>query len=208
MSVEIVSGASVDKWTIDPTSKAGRVTLYDAAGNALLGAARVITGVYSFSLNDVAGATGTANNYLSLLNPAGSGIQIALLRADYNAYAVAATIAKSSMRLSRISAATVGTTSTAYTKHKGTMASALGIIRTGNPTVTLVADIKGFPPPVCITAVGCMSSPEIDLNPRDEREQFHFAEGEGCCFNHAVVAQNANSTFNIRLMWMEFTGTF
>lgn len=29
------SGASTDEWTIDPTSKAGRVTLYDSAGNEL-----------------------------------------------------------------------------------------------------------------------------------------------------------------------------
>jgi len=31
----IKSGASSDQWTIDPTSKAGRITLYDAAGNCL-----------------------------------------------------------------------------------------------------------------------------------------------------------------------------
>lgn len=31
----IRSGATADEWTIDPTSKAGRVTLYDAAGNPL-----------------------------------------------------------------------------------------------------------------------------------------------------------------------------
>src|SRR5678810_1141871 len=31
----IPSGATSDKWTIDPTSKAGRVTLYDASGNLI-----------------------------------------------------------------------------------------------------------------------------------------------------------------------------
>lgn len=35
MSTEVKSGASADLWTIDPTSKAGRVTLYDAAGNEI-----------------------------------------------------------------------------------------------------------------------------------------------------------------------------
>lgn len=35
MSIIVKSGASGDLWTVDPTSKAGRVTLYDAAGNAL-----------------------------------------------------------------------------------------------------------------------------------------------------------------------------
>lgn len=35
MSVSIKSGASSDLFTVDPTSKAGRVTLYDTQGNAL-----------------------------------------------------------------------------------------------------------------------------------------------------------------------------
>src|SRR6266516_2034229 len=36
MALTIVSGASTDQWTIDPTSKAGRVTLYDSAGNPII----------------------------------------------------------------------------------------------------------------------------------------------------------------------------
>ena len=32
MSVQVISGASADLWTIDPTSKAARVTLYDSLG--------------------------------------------------------------------------------------------------------------------------------------------------------------------------------
>jgi hypothetical protein len=35
MAIQVVSGASADQWTIDPTSKAGRVTLYDASGNPI-----------------------------------------------------------------------------------------------------------------------------------------------------------------------------
>lgn len=35
MSVSVKAGASSDLWTIDPTSKAGRVTLYDASGREL-----------------------------------------------------------------------------------------------------------------------------------------------------------------------------
>ncbi len=35
MSTKIVSGASADLLTVDPTSKAARVTLYDTAGNAI-----------------------------------------------------------------------------------------------------------------------------------------------------------------------------
>ncbi len=33
---QVQSGASSDLWTIDPASNAGRVSLYDAAGNALI----------------------------------------------------------------------------------------------------------------------------------------------------------------------------
>jgi len=36
MALPIVSGASTDQWTVDPTSKAGRVTLYDTAGNPII----------------------------------------------------------------------------------------------------------------------------------------------------------------------------
>ena len=35
MAFKIQSGASTDLWTIDPTSKAGRVTIYDATGRDL-----------------------------------------------------------------------------------------------------------------------------------------------------------------------------
>jgi len=37
MSTDIISGGSVDLWTIDPASKAGRVTLYDGNGLPLTG---------------------------------------------------------------------------------------------------------------------------------------------------------------------------
>lgn len=37
MSVTTKSGATSDLWTIDPTSKAGRVTIYDASGRDLSG---------------------------------------------------------------------------------------------------------------------------------------------------------------------------
>lgn len=51
----IKSGAGTDQWTIDPVSKAGRVTLYDAAGNPLttlpvtvanFPASQLVTGVF------------------------------------------------------------------------------------------------------------------------------------------------------------------
>jgi hypothetical protein len=35
MCAVIKSGATTDQWTVDPTSKAGRVTLYDSAGHAV-----------------------------------------------------------------------------------------------------------------------------------------------------------------------------
>jgi hypothetical protein len=37
MSADIISGASSDLWTIDPSSKAGRVTLYDGNGLPISG---------------------------------------------------------------------------------------------------------------------------------------------------------------------------
>ena len=41
----IQSGASADQWTIDPTSKAGRGTLYDASGNVLIGSKTIANSI-------------------------------------------------------------------------------------------------------------------------------------------------------------------
>jgi hypothetical protein len=42
----IKSGATTDQWTIDPTSKAGRVTLYDPAGNVIESVYDPVTNAY------------------------------------------------------------------------------------------------------------------------------------------------------------------
>jgi len=69
----IKSGASADNWTIDPTSKAGRVSLYDTAGNPIdstldtngeyhIGAA-IIQSVYASTKNSEASASILASSY-------------------------------------------------------------------------------------------------------------------------------------------------
>lgn len=87
----IKSGATSDQLTIDPTSKAARMTLYDTSGNSMgtsstplpVRTARPYTGTftgdYLLSTYRSVGAAGLQNLF-SLWNPVGSGKNIALRR--------------------------------------------------------------------------------------------------------------------------------
>src|SRR3990167_9601178 len=70
MSVEIKSGASTDLWTIDPVSKAGRVTLYDTAGNQL---EHIESFIGSCSTFRTLGNAAVPQNILTIENLTGSG---------------------------------------------------------------------------------------------------------------------------------------
>jgi hypothetical protein len=64
----IKSGASTDQWTIDPTSKAGRVTLYDPAGNPIASVLDPFTGKYDQSVSM------RQNVFASVLNSSSANI--------------------------------------------------------------------------------------------------------------------------------------
>ena len=94
----IKSGASVDQWTIDATSKAGRMSIYDTAGNAIHSAAGVdgfyregnalIQDVFASSKNSnlsasiaPSGTWGTTSNSESTLGIAGIQVSSFLTQA-------------------------------------------------------------------------------------------------------------------------------
>lgn len=195
-----VAAIIVDTDGVTPLSSGGSLPVR-------LKSARTIRGVYSYAITDLAGNAGNPYTYLTLFNPAASGVIVALKKFDYNAYAVAAATTKVSARLSRISAHSAGTlvtSSTGYAKHKTSYSDGLAEVRFTNVTVTQVADIKPFSPPVVITAVGAYGAPELDLNPRDEDEEVILAEGQGVSIYQAGVG-NVNSTYNLRWLWEEYT---
>jgi hypothetical protein len=188
---------------------AAKVTLYTAAGVAytpVLASTRTHVGIYSYALVDQAGQASQPYYFLSLFNPNLSGRKCAIKKVDYNAYAVAATIAKSSIILGRTTAASGGSDQSAgIAKHSGATAP-VGVIRTSNPSITLGGGtFKAFPPPVLVTAAGACPSPELDLNPRDELEEVILLENEGIVLYQTAVSGDVDETFNLRISWQEYT---
>ncbi len=197
----IQSGASADQWTIDPTSKAGRVTEYRTDGTVNN---PIPVGVYSFCTQDVAGVA-AANNFLSLFNPAASTKTVKVFRIQYNAYAVALTVAKNSMHIGRVTAASAGTlqAASAICFHKTSFPNPTSEVRTGNPTVTATAEWLGYPPPVIITAAGSDSPAAFEWSADNTDELLTLAAGEGVVFR-CTVAGDVDETYNIKIGWMEF----
>ena len=77
----VKSGASSDQWTIDPTSKAGRVTLYDAAGNSLQ-PTELARGAVNINVRQTA-ATGAGATVWGLRNSSGTRT-VNILRFQFN----------------------------------------------------------------------------------------------------------------------------
>ena len=197
----IQSGDSAELWTIDPTSNAGRVTLYRPDGAVY---DQIPTGVYSFCIQDVAGTAG-ANNFLSLFNPSASTKTVKIFRVQYNAYGVAVTVAKNSMHIGRITAASAGTlqAASAICFHKSTFSNPISELRTANPTVTAVAEWLGYPPPVVITAASTDSPAAFEWSADNPDELLTLAPNEGIVFR-TTVAGDVDQTYNFKVGWMEF----
>ena len=197
----IQSGATSDQWTIDPTSKAGRVTEYRTDGTVR---DAIPVGVYSFCLQDVAGVA-AGNNFLTLFNPASSTKILKVFRVQYNAYAVAVTIAKASIHVGRITAASAGTlqAASAICLHKSSFPNPTAEVRTGNPTITAAAEWLGYSPPVLVTAAGADASTHFEWSADTPDELLTLAASEGIVIR-TTVAGDTDETFNFKIGWMEF----
>lgn len=208
----IKSGVTSDQLTVDATSKAARTTLYNTAGNPLNvvptseeASRGTVLGVYSAAQVDLAGQTGATYNFMCLFNPVGSGRTFAVRKADYNAYAVAITITKNSIRLTNVTGYTSGGADVSNTiqKHDPSYGASVAKIYITNPTLSLGQVFKAFPPPVTITAAGGVTSPEIDYNPAKEFVEIVLPPGTGLVLNQAV-AGTVNQNFNLRFVWYEY----
>ncbi len=166
---------------------------------------RTITGMYSYTIVDQVGQAGNYT-FVTLINGGTTGKKIAIRKVDYQAYAVAITIAKVSKRFSLISSSSVGSLigAAAIAKHKSSYSNSYAVVRTTNPTVVQVADIKAFAPAIVITAAGAVPCPEIDLNPKEEIDEIELLSGEGVCI-YQVGTGTANETMNVRIIWAEYT---
>jgi hypothetical protein len=162
-----------------------------------------LTGAYNFSLDDQPGVT-TANNFISLFNPIGSGVKLYYLGAYVSTYVTGGgSTTRESMQGHAITAASAGTlqAASAIFKLDSTFPNSGAQVRTGNPTVTIGPNVFNSPPPINTTVgqyvhavglgFGVIGGPVI------------FREGEGIVFT--TDAGNTNQTWNLSIGWAEGT---
>lgn len=160
-------------------------------------------GVYSFTLVDAPGVA-AANRFLSLFNPAASLKTLIILEASVQSYSVTIAATKNSMRLTRITTATVGTlqAATEINKFISTDPNPTAEVRTANPTVTLGAEVDAFGPNENITAAASNSISRRTQTFQPEWGEFRMAAGEGLAF-HQTIAGDVDQTWLLKLIWVE-----
>ncbi len=211
MSIQIRSGATSDLLTVDATSKAARVTLYNTAGTAISVQSvtrltnRTSALVYRHVIVDQAGQAG-AYNYVALNNPAASGKRIALMSVEVQVYSVAAAATRNSVTLVHCTAVATGGASdtTNIAKLLSTQSNPVATVLITNPTITAGKQIKAFAAGGVVTAAGIYSVPDVMYRPVQEDYQFMALEAEGFALRQ-TVAGDTDQTYCFSLEWMEFT---
>lgn len=156
---------------------------------------------YTTNISDVPGVV-AANNFLSILNPVGSGKTMIFYAFIIVPWATGATTATVSMNVFRSTAASAGTVVTAANigKFLTTQPNSIADVRTGNPTVTTTGlSIGAFPP--AVTAASSGSGPSTTIN-SPTGSSFTCMPGEGVVARTA--SGNVNQLWNIGFIWAEF----
>lgn len=155
---------------------------------------------YFYSLIDAPGVV-AANNFISIFNPSNSGKVISFFSIAVDAFASGASGTAVSLRVDRISAASVGTVITATNINKllTSEPNSIADVRVGNPTVTKVgSSLYSWPPPVS-TGSGVGATVVSSVPPG---EGFYCFPGEG--INLSTSAGNTNQVWSIKITWAEF----
>lgn len=225
MSITIISGSGNSALqTVDNASKAGRVTLYDAAGNPLgtagnplqaaYGTGRTMIGEYMVSSFRTLGSAATPQNFFAMWVPAGTTkVAIKRLTAIIDSTALLATVSPS-FKVSRLAAQPTGGTTLAAVKFQsaytanvlsvlGGTASDGGVATaiTAAPGVTAWTDFADR----LVTAAGFTFHLPLDLAPNyiDDRPLI-LTPGEGLLVQSVLaLAATFNLVFN--MAWEEFT---
>lgn len=177
-----------------PTSVPSGVGTYDIKYPPFAGA-------YNFSLPDSAGVV-AANNYLTIVNPAASGRTIILTALFVSTYVTSgASTTRSSLQGTLCGVATGGTSvaASAIAKLSSAYPTPIADVRTGNPTVTLGANVFNSPPPINATTSQYVHSVGAGGSPASG--PLILAPGEGFCVHSA--AGNTSQTWNISVVWGE-----
>lgn len=156
------------------------------------------TGIYYYSAQDMPGVV-AANNFLSLFNPLGSGVNLVVIGGVVGTYLVTgATNVRVSLQIARITTATLGVLAGAASIVKGITAYAnpAAQVRTGNPTVTLGAVLSSVPPPVSPN-----TSVRTTLQVPDAASPLLLVPGEGIVAH--TSAGDTDQTWNVQIQWAE-----
>lgn len=156
-----------------------------------------LSNAYGFTLVDAPGVV-TANNFLSVFNPLGSGKNLYLIQSVVSRYSIAGASSPNSLQILRITAASAGTLQAASTIYKGNTANANTVaeVRTGNPTVTTAALAVAYGPPT-----GTNSTPRSDQIIGSTALPNTLAPGEGIVYRTA--AGDVDQIWNISQYWVE-----
>ena len=177
-----------------PTSISGTIATY-------LAQSPLIKAAYIFSTTDAPGVV-AANNFMTLVNPVGSGKAIVVLGAFVSTYVVSgASITRNSLQGQQCGVATGGTVAgaAAIAKFASSMPASIADIRTNNPTVTAGANVFNSPPAIGVTASQFVHS--IGGGASTASGPLTLAAGEGFVMRTAVG--NINQTWNISIVWGE-----
>jgi hypothetical protein len=162
-----------------------------------------LTGMVYTTLIENVPTVNTANNYLSVFNPIGSGKNLIFAQFTAFPYATAAQATTINMEVQRISTATGGTQLAAanINKFDTTQANATAEVRTGNPTVTLVGTVPLIAiPPAITNAANGVSSP-VDIIP-PTGSLFICRPGEGVVVKQLAGA-GTTQVWSLGLTWSE-----
>ena len=157
------------------------------------------TGVYFHAIVDSPGTT-TSNNYISVLNPSGSGKLAIALGFIATNYATGTVTGAQSMKVFRTSAHSGGTDIAAASVNRFLSAfpNPVAQVKVGNPTVTTT---NGTNPMLGIAPAlgGGAQAPET-VAPTPGAS-FTFLPGEGIVFQ--VSAGSTNQLWNMQYIWAE-----
>ena len=165
--------------------------------NAISIAPPGISNTYGISIHDQLGVV-TANVFLSVFNPVGSGKLLYAIQSSVSRYSIGQNISANSLVITRISAASGGVLQPASAISKGdtTQPSSVAEVRTGNPTITILRELASYGPPV-----GNTSPPTSDSIEGNAVIPFILRPGEGLAYETA--AGDISQRWNISQYWVE-----
>jgi hypothetical protein len=192
-------------------STAAPMTIQDATGDKLsvrsdgaITVSSIPEGAlpYTTLIEDTA-VVATANNYLSVFNPLGSGKNVTFAQFTAFPYATAASTATVNMDVWRTTAASGGTLLAAANINKFDTAQTNSVmeVRTANPTCTLLGTLPVLAIPPAITSAGAGVSATVAIIP-PSASLFVCHPGEGVVVRMAAGG-DVDERWSLGFTWLE-----